>query len=291
MSQKVIVICGPTASGKTLYAHNLAKRHNGVIICADSMQLYNKLQIITASPANDLKNELPYLLYNELELSSVTSVVQYAQMASNAVLNAIERNELPIIVGGSGMYINALIYGYSQIPDITSEVRHNVRLMQKQLGQEAFFRELQALDPKSAQNIRPADTQRSCRAYEVFVQTGQSIMDFWHSNYIMPLEGLNIEVFFLHPPRAVLYERCNYRLVQMFKSGAIAEVAAVRDEIVMHTAMAKAVGVRELIDYLDNKITLADALCIAQNRTRQYAKRQITWFTHQLHNKIIIKEV
>ncbi len=295
---KIIAICGPTASGKSSFAHTLAQNHNGEIVNCDAMQIYQQIPIITASPTEEHKKQLPYHLYNFLEVTEEFSVVKYAGHAAAKINEILIKGKLPIVVGGTGMYLNALLFGYNRIPEIENEIRLYVRDLQIKLGQEAFFEELLQLDPMAIK-LNKGDRQRTARAFEVARQTGKSIFSFQASENIMPLhkydaaKNLDIEIIFLHPERSFLYDTCNKRLVDLFKNGAIEEVEALaknnlREGNLNSLPAAKALGVHELLQYTAGEITLGKALTLAQARTRQYAKRQITWFTHQLTKKTSI---
>lgn len=286
---QAIIICGPTASGKTSFAHNLATRYKGEVINCDSMQLYN-LPIITASPAVNYRQNLPYHLYNCLPLDQEFSVVKYTSLAIKKIEEVIAGGTLPIIVGGTGMYINALLQGYSWIPSITVEVRDYVRKLQTELGQENFFNQLRLLDPLAAAALHFNDRQRAARAYEVFYQTGKSILSFHSTENIVSLPAYNFKVIFLCPERQFLYSVCNERLRNIFLQGGIEEVKSLKDELMAtRTSIVKAVGVQEILAYLNDAISLEQAIVLAQNRTRQYAKRQITWFKHQIKSKVTLK--
>lgn len=286
---KVIVVCGPTASGKTQFAHLLAKKNNGEIVNADSMQLYKSLPIITSSPSLELKNELLYHLYNFLDINSEYSVAKYAQIAAEKIKEISTRKKLPILVGGSGMYINSLIKGFSYIPDIEPEVRAQVRSLQQSLDSNEFFELLKKTDPVIVNVLNAQDSQRVARAYEVFLQTGKSILYYQKSNTKL-LEGFSFRAILLLPDRQFLYSMCNNRLEQMFKKGAVEEVKSLLNEKCNINALAmKSLGVKEIISYLENRISKDEAMEIAKTRTRQYAKRQVTWFKNQLQEKDIIE--
>ncbi len=286
---KVIVVCGPTASGKTQFAHLLAKKNNGEVVNADSMQLYKSLPIITSSPSLELKNELPYHLYNFLDINSEYCVAKYSQMAAEKIKEISTRKKLPILVGGSGMYINSLIKGFSYIPDIEPEVRAQVRRLQQSLDSNEFFELLKKTDPVIVNVLNAQDSQRVARAYEVFLQTGKSILYYQKSNTKL-LEGFSFRIILLLPNRQFLYSMCNNRLEQMFKNGAVEEVKSLLNEKCNINALAmKSLGVKEIISYLENRISKDEAMELAKTRTRQYAKRQITWFKNQLQEKDIIE--
>ena len=286
---KVIVVCGPTASGKTKFAHLIAKNRNGEIVNADSMQLYKSLPIITSSPSRELKNELPYHLYNFLDVNYECSVAKYAQLAAEKIKEISTRKKLPILVGGSGMYINSLIKGFSYIPDIEPEVRAQVRSLQQSLDSNEFFELLKKTDPVIVNVLNAQDSQRVARAYEVFLQTGKSILYYQKSNTKL-LEGFSFRAILLLPDRQFLYSMCNNRLEQMFKKGVVEEVKSLLNEKCNINALAmKSLGVKEIISYLENRISKDEAMEIAKTRTRQYAKRQVTWFKNQLQEKDIIE--
>lgn len=289
-AQNAIIICGPTASGKTDFAHLLALDNDGEIVNADSMQLYRQLSIITASPEIHLKNKLPYHLYNFQDIDKEFSAAKYVKCASKTIRQIAQRGKLPIIVGGSGMYINMLVNGYSTIPDIKNTIRTEARKLHQTIGPEEFFRRLEKLDPKIVTSLKPGDTQRVIRAYEVIQQTGESILNFQARNNIKPLPDFDFQILFLLPERKFLYDTCNTRLVKLFDGGAIEEVETVYKQYGdLKTSAMKALGVSEIISYIKGDITREKAIELASTRTRQYAKRQITWFHNQLDKKQTIK--
>ena len=280
---RVLIICGPTGCGKTDFAHKLASDNKGEIINCDSMQIYSEIPVLTASPSDKLKSQAPYHLYNFQSVELEFSLAKYTQLAADQIFEVTNRGNLPIIVGGTGMYINALLYGYNNIPEISSEIREQTRALHANVGQINFFKLLQQQDPSTAIKISPSDTQRSLRAYEVYQQTGQSIFTFQNEKNILPLADFDFKIVFLNPARDLLYNICNQRLIDIFNNGAIEEARNLKDNFFpLDTPAAKAIGARELISYLNGECSFADSLSIAQQRTRNYAKRQITWFKHQL---------
>ena len=283
IDNKAIIICGPTASGKTDIAHKLALELNGEIVNCDSVQIYKQIPIITASPSSKLKEEAPYHLYNFLDVSSEYSVAEYIEDAVKIIREISSRNRLPIIVGGSGMYINSLIYGMNEIPNISKETRLATRELFQKLGNEEFFQKLSEVDPQSAIKLRKSDSQRIIRAYEVMLETGKSIFDFHLGEKTKPLPEFKFEIRLIIPERAILYENCNERVSILLESGAIEEVRHLLHISAQlgHTAK-KALGISEIMNYLDGKITYENAIELIQTRTRQYAKRQTTWFKNQL---------
>lgn len=291
--QEIVIICGPTASGKTGFAHLFAKKNNGQIVNADSVQLYKGAPIITASPDLHLRSEVAYHLYNFLEINEEYSVAEYIKEASNKIRDIAARGKLPIIVGGSGMYINALINGLSHIPAIDVEIRTKVRSLQQSLSNTQFFEILQKADPDIAKILNVNDKQRVARSYEVYLQTGRSLLEYQKIK-IKPLAEFTFRIILLLPERKFLYQLCDSRLEKMFAQGAIDEVqqliaeCAKRSIAIKDTALNKALGVREIKDYLDGIISKELALEKAKLRTRQYAKRQVTWFGNQIHDKQVI---
>lgn len=284
---KIIVICGPTASGKTDLGHNLALHYGGEIINCDSMQVYCNMVNITASPSLKLRQEASYHLYNFWSTDKLFSVAQYAELASAKVKEILSRNKLPILVGGTGMYVNALLNGYNNIPNISDEVRNYTRDLHDKIGQQEFFILLKQIDSATCSKINPNDVQRSLRAFEVFKETGRSITSYHHLHTnIHPLKGYDFKTFFILPERKFLYDICNKRLIDMFSSETMEEIKYLKNRVLdPKMPAAGAIGVREIISYLDNLISFDEAIIQAQARTRQYAKRQITWFRHQLQVK------
>lgn len=273
-----IIICGPTASNKSSYALKLAKEVKGAIINADSCQIYAEVPIITSSPSAAAKAEIPHLLYNYVDLTQRYSVAKYVQDAVGAIESAKSQGLLPIIVGGTGMYISALLYGMSEIPNIDPEIRQATLYDFAKLGKEAFYERLTKLDPLIANTIKPGDSQRMIRAYEVFIQTGSSIIDY-HANRL-PGYCAGYEVVLMNPERSTLYESCNQRFLEFIQKGTLEEVKNILHKITPTTP--KILGLYELAAYLKDEISLDEAIALAQRKTRQYAKRQVTWFKNQI---------
>jgi tRNA dimethylallyltransferase len=287
---EVLVICGPTGCGKTDFAHKFAFDKNCEIVNCDSMQIYSEIPILTASPSDELKSQVPYHLYNFQSVELEFSLAKYTQLAADKIHQISARGNLPVIVGGTGMYINALLYGYNNIPEISGVIRNEARALHSGIGQESFFKLLVEQDPSIITKISPNDTQRSLRAYEVYKQTGQSIFTFQNEKNTLPLAGFDFKVIFLNPARDLLYNICNQRLIDIFNNGAIEEAKSLRRNFMsIDTPAAKAIGFKELISYLNSECSFADSLAMAQQRTRNYAKRQITWFKHQLKDSEVLE--
>jgi len=290
MQNKAIIICGPTASGKTNFAHQLALKHNGEVINADSMQVYQGLPILTSSPAEELREEVDYHLYNFLNLKADFSAAKYADLASAKVREVCEKGKLPVIVGGSGMYISMLLYGYSDIPDISPEIRADVRALREKIGPEEFFARLASRDPVSANTLKISDSQRVIRAYEIFEATGKTISFFQENGNVKPLQDTAVEVIFLLPERQFLYSMCNARFNEMLENGAIEEVeTAIKNYPQNTSSSTKALGFKEIATYLRSEISRDEMIEQAAASTRHYAKRQITWFRNQVKEKKVIE--
>ncbi len=285
----VYIVCGPTASGKSYFAHLLAMTVAGEVINADSMQIYKEIPIITASPPQKYLDELKYHLYNFLPVESQFSVVKYVDSASALVRGLCNQNITPVIVGGTGLYINALINGYSDIPGIDTTIRGELVDLCNNIGQEKFFEKLRILDPIASLKIRPADKYRTLRAFEVIRQTGKSIFEFQHQSNKILLQDFSFKIIFLNPERSFLHNSCDKRLEDIFAGGALDEVERLKQNYPDFKKLSlKAIGISQISSYLDGEISLVDALSCAKIKTKQYAKRQVTWFKHQIQNKIEI---
>ena len=286
MKYKSVIIAGPTASGKSDFAHNLAKRINGAIINCDSVQIYRDIETISASPFAENKDNgfdeidgVPYKLFSILPLSEHISVADYLNLAKNALDEVVAMGKTPIFVGGSGYYINVLINGISQIPETSSENRNRAR-------------ELVEKDILGAKKMLPSDfsandPQRIARALEVFFETGIHITD-WQK---MPRAGAlvpNALRILISPEREVLLKRIAMRIPEMIRGGALEEGANI---IKNNLDASRAIGAVQICDMLNGKISEKDAIENWTVKTNQYAKRQRTWFNGQYDADIIIKNV
>lgn len=280
---EALLIAGPTASGKSALALNLARALNGAVINADSMQVYSDLRIITARPSADEEQAAPHLLYGHRDASENCSVGMWLDDAQAALATARMQGRLPIVTGGTGLYFKALVEGLSAIPPVPEDVRQAVRAALEAEGVEALHARLAARDPAGAARLQRRDRVRIARALEVVEATGRSILD-WQSEQGTPLlDPARIVCVFLAPERETLYARINTRFEAMLEAGALDEVRALaaRDLDPLLPAM-KAHGVPGLIRHLRGEISLAEAAEGACADTRHYAKRQFTWFRHQL---------
>jgi tRNA dimethylallyltransferase len=282
-NSEAVLIAGPTASGKSALALGLAQKTGGVIINADSMQVYRDLRIITARPTPEEEALVPHRLYGHVDAGVNFSAGSWLADAAAALAEARAQDRLPIFVGGSGLYFKALTRGLSAVPPIPPEVRDSVRARLERDGVEALHAELAQSDPASAERLKPRDRARIARALEVVEATGRSLTD-WHRDGLPALlPPGTFSALFLSPDRDQLYARIDARFEAMLKVGALEEVEqlAARRLDPLLPAM-KAHGVPPLIRHLKGEITLEEAAMIGRADTRHYAKRQFTWFRHQL---------
>jgi tRNA dimethylallyltransferase len=280
---KAVLIAGPTASGKSALALELAGKTGGVVINTDSMQVYRDLRIITARPTAAEEARLPHRLYGHVDASVNFSAGAWVTDAGKVLAEVRAENRLPIFIGGSGLYFKALTRGLSAVPPIPAEVRDQVRARLERDGVEALHAELSRRDPVSAERLKPRDRTRIARALEVVEATGRALPD-WHRDGLPPLlPPGEFTALFLAPERDQLYARIDARFDAMLAAGALEEVAALaaRKLDPLLPAM-KAHGVPALIRYLAGEITGEQAAVIGRADTRHYAKRQFTWFRHQL---------
>ncbi len=279
----LLVLGGPTASGKSALALRLALALDGVLVNADSMQLYRELPLLTARPTPADEARVPHRLYGVLGAAEPASVGRWLELAGDAIAAASASGRLPIVVGGTGLYLSALLRGLAPVPPVPAAVRAEARALFDRLGAPGFHAELARRDPVMAARLRPSDRQRQLRAFEVLAATGRSLADWqaqprFRLRLPAPVVGLA-----LLPPRAELHGRIERRLRAMIEAGALEELAALRRACGnAGLPLLKAVAVPELCAHLDGRLDLAQALARALERTRQYAKRQVTWLRHQL---------
>jgi tRNA dimethylallyltransferase len=280
---KAVLIAGPTASGKSALALKLAQKLGGIVVNADSMQVYRDLRILTARPTPAEEAAVPHRLYGHLDASVNFSAGAWVTDAAEVLEEARRLARVPIFVGGTGLYFKALTRGLSAVPAIPPDIREDVRARLERNGIEALYAELARCDGASAERLKPRDRTRIARALEVVEATGRSLTD-WHREGLPPLlPPDSFRALFLNPERDALYERIDARFDAMLRQGALDEVArlAARNLDPVLPAM-KAHGVPPLMAHLKGEITLDDAASAARADTRHYAKRQFTWFRHQL---------
>jgi tRNA dimethylallyltransferase len=280
---EAVLIAGPTASGKSALAMALAEAADGVVINTDSMQVYRDLRILTARPTPADEARVPHRLYGTVDAAINCSAGAWVAAAAPVLAEARAAGRLPIFTGGTGLYFKALTRGLSAVPPVPPAVREAVRTRLARDGVAALHAELARRDPVSAARLKPRDQARIARALEVVEATGRPLPD-WHREGLPPLlPAGNVVALFLAPDRKALYERIDRRFTAMLAAGALEEVAALAARRLDPLLPAmKAHGVPALIRHLAGEITLAEAAAIGQLDTRHYAKRQFTWFRHQL---------
>lgn len=282
MSFDAVLIAGPTASGKSAAALALAERLGGAIVNADSMQVYRELRVLSARPGAADEARAPHFLYGHVSAHERYSVGRYREDAART-LDAVRRQgRMPIFVGGTGLYFAALLEGLSPIPPVSAGVRESVRTRFERMGREAFLADLIARDP-SAAKLRPSDTQRLLRAADVLDATGQSLSIWQAQQGESVLSGLRLARFVVAPPREVLVERIDRRFEKMVEEGALEEARALAGIDPLLPA-AKALGLPQLQRHLAGEIPLEEVVAEAQTATRQYAKRQMTWFRTRMED-------
>lgn len=283
MGTKAVLIAGPTASGKSRHALSLARRHDGVVINADSMQVYAEFRVLTARPDPAEERAVPHRLYGYVPAARRFSVGAWLEDIATVIEQVRGEGGLPIVVGGTGLYFKALCEGLVAVPPIPAEVREEVQRLAEGETSAGLHRRLAEVDPDDARRIRPSDRARILRALEVFTATGRSLAS-WLEQPARPLLDVSaIDRFVLDPERADLHRRIAERAETMIGDGAIAEVEALlAQDLSPELPAMKAIGVRQLGDYLAGKRSLDQALADMSTDTRRYAKRQMTWFRHQM---------
>lgn len=311
------IVAGPTASGKSAFAMDLAQRENGVIINADSRQIFDGLPILTAQPTQEDKAIIPHELYGALHPNAPCSAGLWCAMATAAIEKTLRENKTPIVVGGTGLYLKALIEGLSPIPDVPDEIRAAAVQLQKDIGTSALHEKLKERDPEMAARFHPEHTARIVRAWEVLEATGKSLAEWQRMPKTPPPEHWNFHIHKIMPDKHELDSRCNLRFEQMIDAGVLDEVRAFAAEIERgiinaNTPLTNSLGYTPLLHFLratdataqnaqkssppsnlhyvklDKEgnaaapYTLAAAIAQSQLDTRQYAKRQLTWFRNQL---------
>ena len=293
LKSKIILISGPTASGKSNFAISLAKKINGEIINADSMQVYKELRILTARPKQKDYQKIRHHLYGFLNVAKNFSTGQWLKLCQKKIKEIQSRNKIPILVGGTGLYFKALTDGLVKIPNIPSKVRNKIRNLQKKLGQKKFYSKLLKLDPNIKGKIIETDAQRSIRAYEVKYHTKKSLYD-WFKNTKSKFQDDVFFKIYIDYPRPKLIERIASRSEQMLKDGAINEVKRfLKLKIKKDNSSNKVIGIAEIKEHLENRLDLKEVHKKISIKTRQYAKRQSTWARGQMlnWNKINYKDL
>jgi tRNA dimethylallyltransferase len=277
----ILLIAGPTASGKSALALRLAERLGGEIVNADALQLYKDLQILTARPTSEEMARAPHHLFGVADGIDGWSAGRWLD-ATLAILKDIAgRGRRAIVVGGTGLYFRALTKGLAEIPAVPAAFRRSTAEIYERMGEHIFRLALSVRDPAAAARIAPGDRQRLLRAWDVSEFTGRALTD-WQATTTPPLRADQWRAVVLEPDRKTLYARCDARLDAMVEAGVLDEVRALMAlGLLPNEPVMKAVGVREFAAHLRGELTLAEAIALAQQETRRYAKRQLTWFRNQ----------
>lgn len=279
--QTVLIIAGPTGSGKSALAIDIAETLNGVVINADSMQMYRDLRVLTARPSSADEARAPHRLYGVAAAAEPASAGGWLALAVTEIEAARRDRRLPIVAGGSGLYLRALTAGLSPLPAIPADVRRTARALFERLGAERFRAALAAVDPHSART--QTDPQRLVRAYEVAVASGRTLPDWHAAAPPKPAITARFRIVALLPPRTQLYPWLNARFERMLEAGGLDEVAhLLAMNLDPGLPVMKALGVAPLVSHLRGACSLRAAQTAAQAATRRFAKRQMTWLRHQM---------
>jgi tRNA dimethylallyltransferase len=274
----LVVIAGPTASGKSALALALAQQIGGVIVNADSAQIYRDLRVLSAAPTEEERKVAEPRLYGVQDGALPCSAAEWAALARPEIADIHGRERIPILVGGTGLYLRTLLYGIAPVPAIEPETRERVRSAPVEQNRA----KLASLDPEAAARLKPADTARINRALEVILSTGRTLAEWQKQREGGIAEEVELRPIILLPPRKWLYARCDERFAHMIDEGAVAEVEALlARKLNPNLPVMRAIGVPELSAYLLGRTSLDEAIAAGQQATRRYAKRQYTWFAHQ----------
>lgn len=277
MERKVIVIAGPTCSGKTTLSILLAEKLNTEIISADSRQFYKYLDIGTAKPDKHILKKVKHHFINILEPDEYFNVSLFEKRALNIIDGLLAKNKIPIVVGGSGLYVKALTEGIFDEADYNEEIRNKLMLIKKEKGKEGLYIELKLVDPESASKMLPQNWKRVLRALEVYYSTGQQIWKF-HEKQERKVD-IEFNIYGLNWKKEVLYKNIELRVDSMIDNGLIEEIKYILDKGYSKTLNSlNTVGYKEIISYLDGEISQDSAVDLIKRNTRRYAKRQMTWF-------------
>lgn len=281
----VILIAGPTASGKSALAMRLAAERDGVIINADSMQVYRELRILTARPTADDEATVPHRLYGHVPGNEPYSAGRFVREAADAITAVHAAGQTPIVAGGTGLYFKALLEGLSPIPQIPDAIRAHWRRLEQEQGAYALWTVLMADDPEMALRLDPNDSQRIVRALEVLEATGRSLAEWQRTPGTPVLDAEACERIVVMPEREEIYSRSDARLAAMLDQGAIDEVAALASlNLDAGLPVMRALGVRPLLQFIAGDLGREEALAQGQAETRQYIKRQLTWINGNMQS-------
>ena len=277
LKSKIILIAGPTASGKSEFAIKLANKINGEIINADSMQVYKQLQVLTARPGIQEQKKIKHHLYGFQSVTKKFSTGAWLKLVVKKINEIQKKNKIPIFVGGTGLYFKALTEGLVKMPNIPMKIRNKIRLIQNKLGQKNFYKKLIKLDPLIKSRINSNDVQRSIRAYEIKIYTKISMAKWFKRTKVLFDQDRFVKLY-INFPRTELIKRINKRVDRMFERGAIKEVKKFnRLKVKKENSANKVIGIKEITNYLIGENSLSDTKEQIAIKTRQYAKRQTTW--------------
>lgn len=290
---KVIVIAGPTASGKSALAVHIAKKLQSAVINCDAMQIYKDIPVISAAPSREEKDEIPHYLYEIYDCSKRGNVVEWLDLCVTKIRLLWQENKIPVIVGGTGMYIDALINGVTPIPEVPNTIRQQILQELKENDLNFLYAWLQQNDEAIAQKLSPHDKTRITRAVEIIRYTKKKLSDWYQEPLIKKLPEAEFLTVKIVPSLDVIAERCRFRLDKMvYDWGALKEIEKlVTRNLDADLPAMKALGVPELSEYIKGNISLDKALELAKLHTRQYAKRQHTWLRHKLKADIEFENI
>ena len=282
-AMNAILITGPTASGKSALAVEFAKQHNGVVVNADSMQVYDTLCVLTARPSDEDMQGVPHYLYGHVPANLAYSTGAWLRDVTELLPRLHADGRKPIFVGGTGLYFKALTGGLSDMPAIPEEVRNRLRSRLQEEGRDELYRQLRERDPLVAESLRPQDGQRIVRALEVLEATGRSIADFQAQTGPVIVDPSTSRKIVVAPDRAILHQRINGRFEKMLEQGAEDEVKTLLSlSLPPDMPVMKAIGVSQIAAMLRGELSRDEVLERGAAATRQYAKRQMTWFRNQM---------
>lgn len=289
MAKTIHIIAGPTASGKSAHAIDVAQTvpHGGIIINCDSRQIYEGLPMLTAQPPEEDLAIVPHELYGVLHPNELCSAGSWVKIVIPLIQKVFDLGKTPIITGGNGLYIKALMEGLSPIPEVPDDIRKAAVAKQEELGNPAFYDALKKRDPQTAALYHPMHTARLVHAWEILEATGKPLAQWQQMPKIAPPDDWSFDIMLVMPDRPILHERINNRFLYMVENGAMEELeifdARVENgEIKPDAILMKTVGANPLRQYRAGEISKEDAITLAQIETRQYAKRQVTWFKNQI---------
>ena len=283
----IIIISGPTGVGKSNLALSLAKKINGVIINADSMQIYKELKIISSQPSNRDKKIVSHELYSVRSIGQSFSVMDWLELVEKKLIEILNKNKVPIIVGGTGLYIKSAINGISKIPKVDKEVFDNCLKLFEKIGIIEFKKLVKKIDENFI--IKNIDKQRLIRAYSVYLQTGKAISEWHKSSEMFKIYNTFFSIL-LEQEREKNYKNCENRFDEFIEKGAIEEIRYLKEKKIDRSLPGfKCLGVNWILKYLDKEISLNDAIVLSKRDTRRYVKRQLTWFRHNFNPDLILR--